>query len=77
MKLEGMHHIAMITGDARKNVEFYPDVLGLRQVKATASSRLGEELRLPSRHEHLRPQLEQLLTPLANPRAARRAEARP
>ena len=32
---------------------------------------LGEELRLPSQHEHLRPQLEQLLTPLSNPRAAR------
>lgn len=38
--------------------------------------RLGEELRLPNQHEHLRPQLEQLLTPLDNPRAARRAEAR-
>ncbi|MEZ5077688.1 MAG: VOC family protein [Solirubrobacterales bacterium] len=33
--------------------------------------RLGEELRLPRQHEHLRPQLERLLTPLANPRAAR------
>jgi glyoxalase family protein len=30
---------------------------------------LGEELRLPRQHEHLRPQLEQLLTPLTNPRA--------
>jgi glyoxalase family protein len=29
---------------------------------------LGSELRLPSQHEHLRPQLEQLLTPLVNPR---------
>src|SRR3954447_16483456 len=37
---------------------------------------LGEALRLPSQHEYLRPQLEQLLTPLTNPRAARRAEAR-
>jgi len=36
---------------------------------------LGEELRLPKQHEHLRPQLEQLLTPLTNPRAARRAAA--
>ena len=33
MKLEGMHHITMITGDAPKNVEFYADVLGLRLVK--------------------------------------------
>src|SRR5581483_5245796 len=32
---------------------------------------LGEELRLPKQHEHLRAQLEELLTPLSNPRAAR------
>ena len=38
--------------------------------------RLGEELRLPTQHERLRPQLEQLLTPLTNPRAAQRAGAR-
>jgi glyoxalase family protein len=37
---------------------------------------LGEALRLPSQHEHLRPQLERLLTPLVNPRSAQRAEAR-
>jgi glyoxalase family protein len=37
---------------------------------------LGEELRLPSQHEHLRPQLQRLLTPLTNPRAAARQEAR-
>ena len=30
---------------------------------------LGEQLRLPAQHEHLRPQLERYLTPLANPRA--------
>jgi glyoxalase family protein len=35
---------------------------------------LGEELRLPTQHEHLRPQLERHLTPLANPRAAARQE---
>jgi glyoxalase family protein len=29
---------------------------------------LGEELRLPRQHEHLRPQLERVLTPLTNPR---------
>jgi glyoxalase family protein len=38
--------------------------------------RLGEELRLPTQHEHLRPQLERLLTPLTNPRTARREEVR-
>src|SRR3954464_11131621 len=37
MKLEGMHHITMITADAEKNVEFYADVLGLRLVKKTVN----------------------------------------
>ena len=34
---------------------------------------LGEALRLPAQHEHLRPQLERTLTPLTNPRAAKAA----
>ena len=29
---------------------------------------LGEELRLPKQHEHLRAQLERVLTPVVNPR---------
>jgi glyoxalase family protein len=37
MKLDGMHHITMITGDATRNVEFYADVLGLRLVKETVN----------------------------------------
>src|SRR3954464_12397581 len=37
MKLQGLHHITMITGDARKNVDFYADVLGLRLVKKTVN----------------------------------------
>ena len=37
MKLDGMHHITMITGDAHRNVEFYADVLGLRLVKKTVN----------------------------------------
>jgi glyoxalase family protein len=37
VKLEGMHHITMITGDAPRNVEFYADVLGLRLVKKTVN----------------------------------------
>src|SRR3954463_16326464 len=37
MKLEGMHHITMITADAQKNVEYYADVLGLRLVKKTVN----------------------------------------
>jgi glyoxalase family protein len=37
MKLEGLHHITMITGDAKTNVAFYADVLGLRLVKKTVN----------------------------------------
>src|SRR3954465_10651958 len=37
MKLEGLHHITMITGDAQRNVDFYADVLGLRLVKKTVN----------------------------------------
>src|SRR5689334_10400571 len=37
MKLDGMHHITMITGDARRNVDFYADKLGLRLVKKTVN----------------------------------------
>jgi glyoxalase family protein len=37
MKLEGMHHLTMITGDAPRNVEFYAGVLGLRLVKKTVN----------------------------------------
>ena len=37
MKLEGIHHITAITGDARKNVGFYARLLGLRLVKKTVN----------------------------------------
>ena len=37
MKLEGIHHITAITGDAPGNVEFYTGVLGLRMVKQTVN----------------------------------------
>ena len=36
-RLEGMHHITMITGDAQANVDFYAGVLGLRLVKKTVN----------------------------------------
>jgi glyoxalase family protein len=36
-KLEGIHHISSITGDARRNVEFYAGVMGLRLVKKTVN----------------------------------------
>jgi glyoxalase family protein len=37
MKLDGLHHITMITGDAQRNVEFYAELLGLRLVKTTVN----------------------------------------
>jgi glyoxalase family protein len=37
MKLDGIHHITAITGDAPGNVEFYVGVLGLRLVKRTVN----------------------------------------
>ena len=37
MKLEGIHHITAITGDAPRNLDFYSRVLGLRLVKKTVN----------------------------------------
>lgn len=37
MKLEGIHHITAITGDAPGNVDFYTGVLGLRLVKKSVN----------------------------------------
>src|ERR1044071_5474229 len=37
MRLTGLHHITMITGDAQRNVDFYADLLGLRFVKKTVN----------------------------------------
>ena len=37
MKLEGIHHITAITGDAPRNVDFYVRVLGLRMVKKSVN----------------------------------------
>jgi glyoxalase family protein len=37
MRLTGLHHITMITGDAQRNVDFYADTLGLRFVKKTVN----------------------------------------
>ncbi|MGH2752407.1 MAG: VOC family protein [Actinomycetota bacterium] len=37
MKLEGIHHITAITGDAPRNVRFYSDTLGLRLVKKSVN----------------------------------------
>ena len=37
MKLEGVHHVTAITGDAQRNVDFYAGTLGLRMVKKTVN----------------------------------------
>jgi glyoxalase family protein len=37
MRLEGIHHITAITGDAARNVDFYTGVLGLRLVAKTVN----------------------------------------
>jgi glyoxalase family protein len=37
MKLEGIHHVTCITGDAPQNVGFYAGTLGLRMVKKTVN----------------------------------------
>jgi glyoxalase family protein len=37
MKLEGIHHITAITGEAQQNVDFYAGTLGLRMVKKTVN----------------------------------------
>jgi glyoxalase family protein len=37
MRLDGIHHVTAITGDAPRNVDFYARVLGLRLVKKTVN----------------------------------------
>src|SRR5712691_4419318 len=37
MKLDGIHHVTCITGDAPQNVEFYVGTLGLRLVKKSVN----------------------------------------
>jgi glyoxalase family protein len=37
MRLEGIHHITAITGDAQRNVDFYAGTMGLRMVKKTVN----------------------------------------
>ena len=52
MKLQGLHHITMITGDAQKNVDFYAGVLGLRLVKKTVNFDAPEAYHLYFGDEH-------------------------
>jgi len=37
MKLNGIHHVSCITGNAQLNVDFYTRVLGMRLVKKTVN----------------------------------------
>jgi glyoxalase family protein len=37
MQLQGLHHVTAITGDARRNLDFYTRVLGLRLVAKTVN----------------------------------------
>ncbi len=37
MRLDGIHHVTCITGDAARNVDFYTRALGLRMVKKTVN----------------------------------------
>jgi glyoxalase family protein len=37
VKLEGVHHVTAITGDAPRNVDFYTRVLGLRLIKKSVN----------------------------------------
>jgi glyoxalase family protein len=78
----GMHVTPVIDRDYFKSIYFRQPQGVLFEIATTSPgfavdedpAHLGEELRLPSQHEHLRPQLEQLLTPLTNPRSAQRVE---
>lgn len=37
MSITGLHHITLVTRDARKNLDFYTNILGLRLVKKTVN----------------------------------------
>ncbi len=75
----GMHVTPVIDRDYFLSIYFREPQGILFEIATTSpgfavdedSDHLGEELRLPKQHEHLRPQLERLLTPLTNPRPAR------
>lgn len=79
----GMHVTPVIDRDYFKSVYFRQPQGILFEIATTspgfaideAPEHLGEELRLPRHHEHLRPQLERMLTPLSNPRAVVRQKA--
>ena len=55
MRLEGIHHITAITGDAARNVDFYTRVLGLRLVAKTVNQDDPTVYHLFYADEHGRP----------------------
>jgi glyoxalase family protein len=79
----GMHVTPVIDRDYFLSIYFRQPQGVLFEIATTSPgfavdedpAHLGEELRLPKQHEHLRPQLEHQLTPLSNPRAVARQEA--
>ena len=44
MKLEGVHHVTAITGDAPRNVDFYARVLGLTVAQTIEMDDLAERI---------------------------------
>jgi glyoxalase family protein len=55
VQLEGIHHISAITGDARRNVDFYTRVLGLRLTAKTVNQDDPGVYHLFYGDEHARP----------------------
>jgi glyoxalase family protein len=79
----GMHVTPVIDRDYFLSIYFREPQGILFEIATTSpgfdvdedAEHLGEELRLPKQHEHLRAQLERYLTPVSNPRAITRQEA--
>ena len=55
MKLNGIHHITAITGDAQANVDFYVGVMGLRLAKKSVNQDDPSVYHLFFSDEHARP----------------------
>jgi glyoxalase family protein len=55
MQLDGIHHISAITGDARRNLDFYTRVLGLRMIAKTVNQDDPSVYHLFYGDEHARP----------------------
>jgi len=58
MKLNGIHHITAITGDAQRNADFYVGVMGLRLVKKSVNQDDPTVYHLFYGDEHAKPGLD-------------------